>query len=86
MRRSRYERAWCTTSTARGAVDVHEILVCTQLNDLGLGIRLWEISVGWRVFGYGECCSGTVEFREDGISAGRLMCIAVLARWYAHTG
>jgi len=63
---------------ARDAVDV----VCTQLSDLRLGIRLWEISVGWRVLGYRECCSRTVEFREDGISAGRLTCITILAQWH----
>jgi hypothetical protein len=61
-------------------MDVDEILICTQLSDLMLGIRLWEISVGWRVLGYREFCSGTVEFREDGIRAERLTCIAVLAR------
>jgi hypothetical protein len=35
-RRSGYEGTWCTTNTARGAVDVDEILVCTQLSDLRL--------------------------------------------------
>jgi hypothetical protein len=46
-------------------MDVDEILVCTQLSDLRLGIKLSEISIGWRVLGYEEGCSGTVEFRED---------------------
>jgi hypothetical protein len=81
-RRSRYEGTWCTTNTARGAEDVNEILVCTQLSDFRLGISLWEISISWRVLGYRERCSRTVKFREDGISVGRLTCIAVVAQWH----
>jgi hypothetical protein len=60
-------------------MNVNEILICTQLSDLGLGTRLRVNSIGWREFGYGECWRRTVEFREDGISAGRLACIAGLA-------
>jgi hypothetical protein len=45
--------------------------------------RAWGSGCGRSaVLGYRERYSGTVEFREDGISAGRLTCIVVLARWH----